>query len=335
VAAVDYLTLAPAAVGILLVGFAEGLGAAKTYAVRQRYEVDTNRELLGVGAANLGAGLSSGMVVSGSLSKTAVNGAAGARTQLSGLVVAALTIITLLTLTPLFQRLPLATLAAVVIAAVIELVDIPALAALYRVYTRRLGRYYGVAARPDFIAAVAALVGVLVFDTLPGLFIGIGISLLLLIYRASHPHIAVLGKVPGTAGQYGDLERHPENQPLPGIVILRVESGLFFANADAVRQFVRAHAAQPDTRVVVLDAETVPAIDVTAVRMLAELGESLERAGVRLLVAREIGQVRDVVRRMATDDLPVGIYPTLRAAVQAAQQPPDSTSPDATRPVKG
>ena len=154
VAAVDYLKLAPAAVGILLVGFAEGLGAAKTYAARQHYEVDTNRELLGVGAANLGAGLSSGMVVSGSLSKTAVNGAAGARTQLSGLVVAALTIITLLTLTGLFQRLPQATLAAVVIAAVIELVDLPALAALYRVYTRRLGRYYGVAARPDFIAAV-------------------------------------------------------------------------------------------------------------------------------------------------------------------------------------
>jgi high affinity sulfate transporter 1 len=331
VAAVDYLTLAPAAVGILLVGFAEGLGAAKTHAARQRYEVDTNRELLGVGAANLGAGLSSAMVVSGSLSKTAVNGAAGARTQLSGLVVAALTIVTLLTLTPLFQSLPLATLAAVVIAAVIELVDIPALAALYRVYTRQLGRYYGVAARPDFIAAVAALVGVLVFDTLPGLFIGIGISLLLLIYRASYPHIAVLGKVPGTAGQYGDLERHPDNQPLPGIVILRVESGLFFANADAVRQFVRAHAAQPGTRVVVLDAETVPAIDVTAVHMLAELTQSLEREGVRLLVAREIGQVRDVVRRVATDELPVGIYPTLQAAVQAAQQPPDSTSPDARR----
>ena len=329
VAAVDYLKLAPAAVGILLVGFAEGLGAAKTYAARQHYEVDTNRELLGVGAANLGAGLSSGMVVSGSLSKTAVNGAAGARTQLSGLVVAALTIVTLLTLTGLFQRLPQATLAAVVIAAVIELVDVPALAALYRVYTRRLGRYYGVAARPDFIAAVAALLGVLVFGTLPGLFIGIAISLLLLIYRASHPHIAVLGKVPGTPDQYGDLERHPDNQQLPGIVILRVESSLFFANADAVSQRVRAHAAQAGTRVVVLDAETAPTIDVTAVHMLAELTQSLEREGVRLLVTRQIGQVRDVVRRVATDTTPVGVYPTVQAAVQAAQQPPDTTTPDA------
>jgi anti-anti-sigma factor len=166
---------------------------------------------------------------------------------------------------------------------------------------------------------------VLVFDTLPGLFIGIAMSLLLLIYRASHPHIAVLGKVPGTTGQYGDLERHPDNQQLPGIVILRVESGMFFANADAVRQSVRAHAATTGTRVVVLDAETVPYIDVTAVRMLTEVAESLEREGVRLLVSRQIGQVRDVVRHVATDKTPEGVYPTVQAAVQAAQQPQDST----------
>ena len=168
----------------------------------------------------------------------------------------------------------------------------------------------------------------LVFDTLPGLFIGIAISLLLLIYRASHPHVAVLGKVPGTAGQYGDLERHPDNQQLPGIVILRVESSLFFANADAVSQNVRAHAATKGTRVVVLDAETAPTIDVTAVHMLAELAENLAREGVRLLVTREIGQVRDVVRRVATDTTPEGVYPTVQAAVQAAQRPQDTTSPD-------
>ena len=185
------------------------------------------------------------------------------------------------------------------------------------------------AARPDFIAAVAALVGVLVFDTLPGLFIGIAISLLLLIYRASHPHVAVLGKVPGTTGQYGDLERHPENQQLPGIVILRVESGLFFANADAVRQSIRTHAATKGTTVVVLNAETAPTIDVTAAHMLAELTQSLEREGIRLLVTRQIGQVRDVVGKVTTDTTPEGVYPTVQAAVQAAQRPSGSTSPDA------
>ena len=129
VAAADYLALAPSAIGVMLVGFAEGLGAAKTYAAQEHYEIDANRELLGLGAANLGAGLSSGMVVNGSLSKTAVNGSAGARSQVSGLVVAALTVLTLLFLTGLFETLPEATLAAVVIAAVIELIDIPALVA--------------------------------------------------------------------------------------------------------------------------------------------------------------------------------------------------------------
>ena len=207
VAAADYLKLAAAAAGVMLVGFAEGLGAAKTYAARHHYEVDANRELLGLGAANLGSGLSSGMVVNGSLSKTAVNGGAGARSQVSGLVVAGLTILTLLFLTGLFESLPQATLAAVVIAAVIELVDIAALTALWRIATRQLRGIYGIAARPDFIAAVAALAGVLVFDTLPGLVIGVVVSLLLLLYRASRPHVAVLGQVPGMPGQYGDLLR--------------------------------------------------------------------------------------------------------------------------------
>ena len=184
------MNLGGSAAGIALVGFAEGLGAAKTYAARHHYDVDANRELLGLGAANLAAGLSSGMVVNGSLSKTAVNGGAGAQSQVSGLVVAVMTVVTLLLLTGLFESLPEATLAAVVVAAVIELVDVPALARLYRVSTGRAGRALAVAARPDFFAAIAALAGVLVFDTLPGLFIGIGASLALLIYRASRPHVA-------------------------------------------------------------------------------------------------------------------------------------------------
>ncbi len=320
VEAVDYLRVAGAAVGIMLVGFAEGLGAAKTYANRDHYEIDANRELLALGAANLGAGLSSGMVVNGSLSKTAVNGSAGARTQLSGLVVAVLAIVTMLFLTGLFEKLAEATLAAVVIAAIIELVDIPALAGLYRLSTRRLGAIYGVAARPDFIAALAAMLGVLVFDTLPGLFIGIGVSLLLLLYRAAHPNIAVLGKVPATSGQYGDVERHPENEQVPGIVILRVEGGLFFADAEAVNRDIRAHAAAEGTRVVVLDAETVPFIDVSAARMLGQVAGDLARLQVRLVIARDVGQVRDVLRRAEAGAPAIGVYPTVQAAVDAVRR---------------
>ena len=330
VAAADYLALAPAAAGVMLVGFAEGLGAAKTYAARHHYEVDANRELVGLGAANLGAGLSSGMVVNGSLSKTAVNGSAGARSQVSGLVVAALTILTLLFLTGLFDNLPQATLAAVVIAAVIELVDFPALAALYRIATRELRGIYGIAARPDFIAAVAALAGVLVFDTLPGLFIGVVVSLLLLLYRASRPHVAVLGQVPGTPGQYGDIQRHPENELEPGIALLRVEGGLFFANADTVRAAVRAHAAEPGTRAVVLDAETAPFIDVSAARMLVQLTDDLRRLGVELVLTHSVGQVRDVLRRADTAATLPPAYPSVQAAVEAlsdGSRPRDPESP--------
>jgi sulfate permease, SulP family len=313
----DYLAAAGAAGGIMLVGFAEGLGAAKTYATRAHYEVDANRELLGLGAANLASGLSSGMVVNGSLSKTAVNGSAGARSQISGLVVAALTILTLLFLTGLFENLPEATLAAVVIAAVIELVDIAALTALYRVATRQLRGIYGIAARPDFLAAVAALAGVLIFDTLPGLFIGIAVSLLLLLYRASRPHVAVLGQVPGMPGQYGDLLRHPENEQPSGIALLRVEGGLFFANADAVASSIREHAKAPGVRAIVIDAETIAFIDVSAVAALANTARDLDTSGIRLLLAHDVGQVRDLLYTADAPHLLQNVYPTVQAAVAA------------------
>jgi sulfate permease, SulP family len=306
------------ALGVMLVGFAEGLGAAKTYATRAHYGIDTNRELLGLGAANLASGLASGMVVNGSLSKTAVNGSAGARSQISGLVCAALTVLTLLFLTGLFEDLPEATLAAVVIAAVIELVDVPALVALYRVHTEALGRAYGVAARPDFIAAVAAMLGVLVFDTLPGLFLGVAISLLLLLYRVSRPYVAVLGRVQGARDHYADLARHPDDRPPPGVTVLRIESGLFFANADHVRDVIRSHAKQ-DIHAIVLDAETIPSIDVTAARMLLDLRADLDRDGVELVLARDVGQVRDVLRSEAGDRAIV-TYPGVAEAVAAVSE---------------
>lgn len=311
----DYGRLAGAAVGVAFVGFAEGLGAAKTYAQKEHYEIDANRELVGLGAANVASGLASGMVVNGSLSKTAVNGSAGARTQMSGLVVAALTVVTLLLLTGLFENLPEATLAAVVIAAVVELVDVQALDRLRHAYTPILGRIYGVAARPDFIAAVAAMLGVLVFDTLPGLFIGVGVSLNLLVYRASRPNVAVLGKVPGT-DRFADVEREPETRLLPDALVLRPESGLFFANADAVRDRIKAEVADKRPHAVVLDAETVPFIDLTAVRMLRELADDLARDGVGFALAHDIGQVRDLTWAAAEPDA-LRSYPTVQAAVDA------------------
>jgi sulfate permease, SulP family len=308
----DYGDLAAGGIGVMLVGFAEGLGAAKTYAERDHYEIDPNRELLGLGGANLAAGLSGGMVVNGSLSKTAVNVAAGARTQLSGLLVAALTILTLLFLTGLFEDLPEATLAAIVIAAVVELVDIASLRRLYRVYSRQLGADFGLAARPDFIAAVAAMLGVLVFDTLPGLFIGIGVALLLLLYRASRPYVAELGALCGT-GEFGDLRRHPDAEQAAGAVVLRIESGLFFANAEPVRTRIAEAGEREGVKVVVLDLESVPSLDVSAASMLGAVTEDLRRAGVEVRLARVVGQVHDILDAALADPPP--IFATIAAAV--------------------
>jgi high affinity sulfate transporter 1 len=307
----DYVDLLGPAVGVLLIGFAEGLGAAKTYAAKEGYEVDPNRELLGLGVANLGSGLCSGMVVNGSLSKTAVNGGAGAKSQVSGLVVAVLTVVTLLFLTGLFEKLPEATLAAVVIAAVIELVDISALRRLYGVWTERLGSIYGYAARADFAAALAAMVGVLVFDTLPGLVIGIGVSMLLLLYRSSRPHVAALAK---EGSLWVDAERHPDLPTTPHVVVVRVEAGLFFANADHVKDRIE-DLCTDDTRVVVIDAETSPFVDVSAAQMLVQLRDVLARRGIELRVARDIGQFRDTIRTSGSDATPVGLYPTVREAL--------------------
>lgn len=307
----DYLNLVGPAIGILLIGFAEGLGAAKTYAAKAGYTVDANRELTGLGVANLGAGICSGMVVNGSLSKTAVNGGAGAKSQVSGLFVAALTLVTLLFLTGLFENLPEATLSAVVIAAVIELVDVSSLTNLYRVWTSRLRSIYGHAARADFAAAIAALLGVLIFDTLPGLVIGIGVSMLLLLYRASRPHVAALAKLDN---RWADLSAHPSLVPIAGVLIVRVEAGLFFANSDHVRERINA-LTTPETRMVILDAETSPFIDVSAAQMLTQLHDSLAREHITFRIARDIGQFRDVLTESTSGAAAVAVFPSVTEAL--------------------
>ena len=305
-----------AALGVMLVGFAESLGTAKTFARRENREIDANRELISLGAANLGAGISGGFAVNGSLSKTAVNSTAGGRTQLVGLIAAGLTILTLLLLTGYFESLPVATLAAVVIAALVDLIDFPTLRDYYHVYTKRLGQAYGFAARADFIAAIAAMLGVMVFGTLAGLFTGVLISLLLLLYRTSRPPVAELGRVPGDSGHFSDLDRHPENQRVEGIAVLRIEGGLYFANATPVAAEIRSAAHRDDVRAVVVDAETVPFIDVTAAQILDQLARELQADGTRLVIARNIGQVRDVVGAALGDSILDTAYPTVDEAVR-------------------
>jgi sulfate permease, SulP family len=310
------LDLAPSCVAVMIVGFAEALGAARADPGGGR--LDPNQELLGLGGANVSSGLFGGFVVNGSLSKTAVNQAAGARSQLSGLVAAALVVLTLLFLTGLFEDLPEPVLGAVVVVALVELVDVRSLRRLFGIHGTELRGVLGSAARPDFLAAVAAMVGVLVFDTLPGLFIGIALSFLLLIFRVSSPPVTPLGRVPGT-DQFTALERHPANEVPAGVVILRVESGLLFANAQHVRAAIEA-SLSGDTRAVVVDGETTPYIDVSGAAMLRELRDRLAERGIRLLWARELGSVHEELAQDDDDD-PIEIFPTVADALAAVEPP--------------
>ncbi|WP_019146305.1 SulP family inorganic anion transporter [Aeromicrobium massiliense] len=332
----DYLDLLAGGVAVMLVGFAEGLGAAKTYAAKAGYDVDPDRELLGLGAANLGAGLTSGMVVNGSLSKTAVNGAAGGRSPLSGVTAAVLTLVTLLFLTGLFEQLPEALLAAIVIAAVIELVDLASLRRLWRVRTGPLARVYQLTARADFVAAASALLGVLLFETLAGLIIGVGVSLVLLLARTSRPHIAPLapvgtGSPGGPTGAWVDAERNPAYAQLPGVLVVRVEAPLVFANADHVRARIRELAAGVEgLRLVVLDGRTTPSVDVTAVQMLGQLRADLRAMGAELALAEDVGQVRDVLARAGEPEPP--LHPTIEDALRTA---PKGAGPAGRSPRTG
>ncbi|TXC69383.1 SulP family inorganic anion transporter [Bradymonadales bacterium TMQ1] len=278
------------ALAVALIGFAETVAAAR--AVGER--VDGNAELIAQGGANLGAGLLGGMAVNGSLSKSAVNRDAGARTQRSGLVAALLVAITLLWLGGVFTYLPSATLAAVVIAALWELVDFKGLQALVR--ATRNHHVAGVAVWADAAAAWATFAGVVLVGVLEGLLVGVGLSLVLMLYRSSWPHIAELGRVgDDEEAPFGELTRHPGAQPVRGVVILRVESGLYFVNADHVRRALREAAKRPEVGAVILDGESMPVIDMSAAHMLVELAGEFRKRGQHLAIARDVGQVRDLL----------------------------------------
>lgn len=296
----QYLDMIAPAVGLMLIGFVEGLAAAKVYAQRDGYRINANRELVGLGGANFGAGMFGGMVVNGSLSKTAVNGSAGGRTPLASMFVGVLVILTLLFLTGLFESLPEAVLSAIVIGAVIELVDFTFIRGLYKVWSAPLAHIYRSAARVDFIGAVAALVGVLLFDTLPGLLIGVIISLLLLIYRASRPYVAHLGALQDDHEIWVDVDRHDDAVENPDVTVLRIEGGIFFANADHMRDNVE-QAAQDGAKAVVLDVESVPYVDATGAAALVRSHRDLKDKGVPFVLARVRGQVRDVVERIEVE----------------------------------
>ena len=318
----DVEGIVPLAAGCLLLGYIEGVSAARTFAEKHGYPLNPGQELLGLGAANLAAALGHGYPVAGGLSQTAVNDRAGARTPLA-LVFASITLaLCLLFLTNLLDDLPKAVLAAVVLTAVYRLVDVPALLYMWRV------------SRLDFYAAVIALAGVLLLGILQGILLAAAASILLLLMRASQPHVAFLGRLPGTT-LYSDLERNPQNEPLPGVIAFRPEASLTYINADVVIEAVlrRFAAAEPASiRLVVCDLSASPYLDLSGSRGLHELHKQLALRGVALRVVGARARVRDLLRadgladKIGRFDRVTTLDAVLSDAAVAGVQPIDQTN---------
>jgi sulfate permease, SulP family len=279
------------AIGCMLLAYIEGVAAARAFATKHRQTIDPRRELLGLAAANVATAAFGGYPVAGGLSQTAVNEGAGARSRMS-LVFASLTLaLCLMFFTTLLADLPKAVLAAVVMMAVRGLVDVGALRHMWRT------------SRVDFLNALAALAGVLLLGILQGILLAALISVLLLLALSATPHVAVLGRIPGT-GQYSDIERHPHNEPLDGVLAVRPEAALLYLNADYVQSSILVQleaAGSSAIRNVVCDLSASPSMDLAGARMLAELCENLGNRGIGLTVTNAHGRVRDLLRAEGLD----------------------------------
>jgi high affinity sulfate transporter 1 len=303
----DLTLLAVGALGIALVSLADTISTASAFAARTGQTVDGSREMTGIGAANLAAGLFQGFPVSTSGSRTAVAEQAGAKTQVTGLVGAAAITLILLLVPGLLRDLPQPTLAAVVIAASISLADLPGTVRLYRIR------------RAEFSLSIAALLGVVALGVLPGIAVAVALSIGNVFRRAWWPYQAVLGRVPGVPG-YHDVRSYPQAERMPGCVIFRFDAPLFFANARTFREQVRALArAEPAPRWIIVAAEPITDVDTTAADMLHNLDVALNEDGVHLIFA----ELKDPVRRKIDRyELTRTIdsshfFPTLEAAIAA------------------
>ena len=286
----DVEGIVPLAAGCLLLAYVEGVSAARTFAAKYGYALDPRQEFLGIGAANLAAAMGQGYPVAGGLSQSAVNDKAGARTPLALVFASGTLALCLLFLTGLLENLPKAVLAAVVLTAVYGLLDFPALLRMWRV------------SQLDFRAAAIALVSVLALGILDGILLAALASILLLLMRVSNPHVAFLGRVPGTES-YSDMDRHPENEPLSGVIAFRPEASLIYVNAESVLERVsdRLHAVSVPLKLVVCDLSASPYVDLAGARMLRALHDELAARSVPLRIIGAHGAVRDLLRAEGVD----------------------------------
>jgi len=275
----------PLAFAALLLSYIESVSAARTFAAKHGYKLDVRQELLGLGSANLLVAFGQGYPVAGGLSQSAVNEKAGAKTPLS-LIFASITLaLCLLFFTGFLKNLPKAVLAAIVLMAVKGLINIREIGHLWRV------------SRVEFIVAIIALVGVLLLGILKGVIVAAVASILLLLHRVAQPHVAFLGRIPGTR-RFSDSSRHQSNEQIPGVLAFRVEAGLVYFNVDHVLQVVleRVAAVGKSLRLVVCDLSTSPSIDLAGAKMLLNLQAELAKQGIDLRLVEARASVRDLLR---------------------------------------
>jgi SulP family sulfate permease len=281
----DLNDLLPLALGCFLLGMVETAALGRMFAVKHGYRFDPNQELLGIASANVMAGLGHGFPASGGMSQSLVNESGGARTPLSGFIAALLMLLIVLFVSGVLRYLPQPVLAAIVLMAVTGLFNVTALRHLWR------------ADRAEFVVAMAALLGVLGSGLLRGVLIGAIISLVQLLRRASRPHVAFLGRIPGTR-RFSDMARHPDNEPVPGALVVRVEAGLLYFNAEHVRDAVaarlRAEATPP--RIVILDLSASPHMDIQACGVVMNIADDIKAVGARLQIVEARSSVRDRLR---------------------------------------
>jgi len=303
----DLPLLVATAVGMSLLAIGDTISTSTGFAARRGDEVDGNQELVGIGSANLLAGLFQGFPISTSGSRTAVAEQSGAKTQLTG-VVAALAVLAMLLFVPgLVSNLPQSALAAIIIAAAFSLID---LATLRRLWTVR---------REEFVLASVAILGVALVGVLEGIVIAVLLSIIQFFNRAWQPHYAIMGKTPRVAG-YHDVQRYPDAEQLPGLLMLRWDAPIFFANANIFRKVVREQVAAttPAPFWVLIAAEPVTDVDSTAADMLVDLDKELNSAGIHLIIAELKDHVREKVERYGLLDTIDNrhFYPTLEVAVE-------------------
>ena len=286
----DTNDLLPLAFACFLLGAVETAAIGRTFAAKYGGRLDANQEFLALAASNLAAGLGRGFPVSGGMSQSLVNEGGGARTPLSGAIAAGIILVVVLFFSDLLRTLPQPVLAAVVLVAVAGLFKVSILKQLWR------------GDRPEFVVAMAALVGVLGQGLLRGVMIGAIISLVLLIRRASRPHVALLGRIPGTR-RFSDCERNPDNELIRGVMIFRPESGLVYFNMDHVRDTIldRVRAETVPPKLVVLDLSAAPHVDMHSAHMLASLAEELTAAGQRFHAVEARSSVRERLRSEGVD----------------------------------